>query len=451
MRKEQYHMTQREMQKLIVINKAIDGTLAVKEAAQVLDLSQRQIFRLKKGVKEQGESFVIHKNKGRKPANAIPKDVADNVVYLKQNKYPDANFSHFRDLLEEREDIKLSQSSVYRILTSAGIQSPKKHRKAPKAHTRRKRKPQAGLLVQIDCSIHEWIPSMGKLALHGAIDDATGQVLGAYLTYTECIEGYFEVIRQIINQYGVPLSLYSDRHTIFVSPNKDKLSIEEQLEGKMVNQTQFQRAMEELGITIINARSPQAKGRIERLWETFQDRLIVELRLEGVDSIEKANEFILDFVKRFNDKFAVEPEDPTSAFRELPSGLDLDNVLCIKMSRTVDNGSVFSLDGQYYQLVDEKGKIVPVTPRAKIMVLTSSRIGIRVQYGNNIYAVQRLDEPPKKAQKAKQAGSSNKPTPHKPAADHPWKQVWKKTPSYWYEESDREILEALYNSSRAWR
>ncbi|SHF39063.1 Transposase [Caldanaerobius fijiensis DSM 17918] len=245
-------MTKREVQKLIVINKTIDGILTIREAAQALNLSERQIFRLKKGVKEQGESFVIHKNRGRKPANAIPEDVVRRVIDLKQNKYQDANFSHFRDLLEEREGIILSYSSVYRLLTSAGIQSPRNHRKPPKVHARRKRKPQAGLLVQIDCSPFEWIPSMGQLALHGAIDDATGQVLALYLTDNECMEGYFELMRRIIQNYGIPLSLYTDRHTIFVSPNKDKLSIEEQLEGKTVNQTQFERAMSELGITIIN-------------------------------------------------------------------------------------------------------------------------------------------------------------------------------------------------------
>ncbi|WP_052210461.1 hypothetical protein [Thermoanaerobacter sp. YS13] len=167
----------------------------------------------------------------------------------------------------------------------------------------------------------------------------------------------------------------------------------------MVNQTQFERAMSELGIAMIYASSPQAKGRVEKLWDTLQDRLKVELRLASIDSIEKANEFLKEFLIRFNARFAVESEDPIPAFRELPSNVDLDNILCIKETRIVDNGGVFSFKGNYYQPIDEKGKIIPVPPRSKIIVLTSSRIGIRVQYGNQVFAVQKLDERPKKLQK----------------------------------------------------
>ncbi|AEE95359.1 ISNCY family transposase [Mahella australiensis] len=444
-------MTESEMQKLVVINKVIDGTLTASEAAQVLDLSVRQIFRLKKGVKEQGASFVIHKNRGRKPANALSDELVNHILTLRKEKYFDTNFSHFRDLLEDDKGIILSNSSVYRILDNAGIQSPRKHRRPRKIHARRERMPQAGMLVQIDCTSFEWIPSVGNMALHGAIDDATGQVLALYFTENECMNGYFELMRTIIGQYGIPISLYADKHTIFASPNKGKISIEEQLEGKVVNETQFQMAMSTLGISIINARSPQAKGRVERLWNTLQDRLRAELRIYGIDSMEKANEFLPKFLERYNKRFAIEPQDPEPAFRELPPDIDLDNILCVKLSRKVDNGGVFSLHSQYYQVVCDDGKTVaPIVPRAKITVLTSPRIGIRVQYGNNIYAVKKLDEPPKKAQKANKASSSSTAKPYKPSPTHPWKQGWQKAPSYWYEESDREILEALYNSSRAW-
>lgn len=451
MRREEINMTKRELQKLIIIQQTIERKLTVREAAQALGLSERQIFRLKKGVSEQGMSFVIHKNKGRKPANATSPEVVSKVIYLKQNVYFDANFSHFRDLLEEREGIILSQPTVYRILSSAGIKSHRRHHKTHKTHKRRKRKPQAGMLVQIDCSPFEWLPNMGKLALHGAIDDATGQVLGLYFTENESMEGYFEVMRQVITQYGIPIALYSDKHTIFTSPKKDKLSIEEQLEGKVVNQTQFERAMSELGISMIYASSPQAKGRVEKLWDTLQDRLKVELRLAGIDSIEKANEFLKEFLIRFNARFAVVAEDPIPAFRELPSNVDLDNILCIKETRIVDNGGGFSFKGNYYQPIDEKGKIIPVPPRNKIIVLTSSRIGIRVQYGNQVFATQKLDERPKKLQKPTQSTSSSKSKAHKPASNHPWKQNLQSTSLYWWEEYDRELIKSLYNSTCAWR
>jgi hypothetical protein len=158
------------------------------------------------------------------------------------------------------------------------------------------------------------------------------------------------------------------------------------------------------------------------------------------------------FLERYNKRFAVEPQDPEPAFRELPPDIDLDNMLCVKLSRKVDNDGVFSLHSQYYQVVCDDGKTAaPIAPRAKITVLTSPRIGIRVQYGNNIYAVRKLDEPSKKAQKANKASSSSTAKPYKPSPTHPWKQGWQKAPSYWYEESDREILEDQYNSSHAWR
>jgi hypothetical protein len=142
------------------------------------------------------------------------------------------------------------------------------------------------MLVQIDASPHEWIIGGELFTLHGAIDDATGEILALFFTPNECMEGYFEIIRQIVKNYGIPMSLYCDRHTIFVSPNDGKLSIEDQLKGKTVNLTQFGRAMEELGITIIKANSPQAKGRIEKLWDTLQSRLPVEFKIRGIDTME---------------------------------------------------------------------------------------------------------------------------------------------------------------------
>jgi len=168
-------MTPMEMTRLRVINQIIDRVISIREAAELLNLSERQVMRLKKGVKEQGPGFIIHKNRGRKPSHAISEELRDTIVKLKKSKYKEANFKHFKELLEEHEDISLSYPSVHRILTQAGITSPKKHRK-PKAHHRRKRKPQEGILVQIDASPHTWIIEGKPLSLHGAIDDATGKI-----------------------------------------------------------------------------------------------------------------------------------------------------------------------------------------------------------------------------------------------------------------------------------
>ena len=451
MREEILNMTQKEITRLIVINQTIDKVITVREAAELLDLSERQVIRLKKGVVEQGPAFIIHKNRGRKPQHTLPDEVRMKVVELKQTKYKEANFNHFVELLEEHEGIKVSYASVHRTLTQAGIKSPKKHCKR-KSHHRRKRKPQKGMLVQIDASPHEWIIGGELFTLHGAIDDATGEILALFFTPNECMEGYFEIIRQIVKNYGIPMSLYCDRHTIFVSPNDGKLSIEDQLKGKTVNLTQFGRAMEELGITIIKANSPQAKGRIEKLWDTLQSRLPVEFKIRGIDTMEAANAFLSQFIVAYNEKFAVEPENPELAFRPLEPGIELDHILCIKEERTIIEDSAFSYKGKYYQLV-KNGKKATAMPKAKLTVLSSSKIGVKALYAGVVYDTLVLEQRPKKKALKSSKKQPQKRTPVKPAADHPWRQMPQKRPNFAYEETDREIIEMLnqlFNSTRAW-
>jgi hypothetical protein len=240
MREEQYHLTQKEMIKLQVISKALEERLTVKEAAAALRLSERQVKRLKKGVAAEGPSFLIHKNRDRLPANAITADTKATIINLKETKYKKANFSHFTELLAEYENVLASRASIQRILNSAGIKSPKKHRKTKK-YQRRKRKAQAGLLVQLDASPFAWLGGDERYSLHGAIDDATGMLLGLYLTKNECLNGYFALMKQVFTAYGIPAQLYSDRHTIFFVSKKKPLSLDEQLAGKTEQLTQFGR------------------------------------------------------------------------------------------------------------------------------------------------------------------------------------------------------------------
>lgn len=255
-----YHLSKKQLDRYNIISLTIAGHLKIKEAANQLELSERQVIRLKKGVMEHGVEFLIHKNTNRKPAHALDDSLKKSIVDLKLSEpYRNSNFSHFKELLEAK-DVSISYSALHDLLSEAGIKSPKKQRK-PKKHRRRKRMSQSGLLVQIDATPFDWFGDGQMYALHGAIDDATGKVLGLYLCKNECLHGYLEMSRQMLLSHGVPVSLYSDKHTIFRSPKTDKLSIEEQLAGKKVNHTQFSRAMQELGISIIYARSPQAKGR----------------------------------------------------------------------------------------------------------------------------------------------------------------------------------------------
>ena len=256
-RKEQYHMTEKEMVGLKVAERLIEGQMKIEEAARILNISTRQAIRIKGRVKKIGPEAAIHGNRERKPKNATEDNVKDLVVELKKDRYGKANFTHFAELISENEKIHLSRPTVHRILAGAGIKSPRKKKKT-KAHHYRKRMDCPGAMVQLDASPYPWLGG-GKLNLHGAIDDASGNVLGLYLAKEECLEGYFEVARQMIKGSGIPVSTYNDRHTILVSPKKAKLSIDDQLEGKIEPYTQFSAAMDELGITMIAAGTPQAK------------------------------------------------------------------------------------------------------------------------------------------------------------------------------------------------
>lgn len=211
-----YLMSQKQLNRFAVISKLIDGHLTIAEAAVSLGLSERQIIRLKKGVATQGAEFLIHKNTNRKPVHAIDDAISAKIVALKQSEpYQSANFLHFQELLERHEAIKISYSALHSILTQANIKSPKKCRRF-KPHRRRKRKPQEGLLIQMDATPFEWFGTNEKFALHGAIDDATGKIVGLYMTKNECLHGYWETTRQILLNHGIPVSLYTDRHAIFL-------------------------------------------------------------------------------------------------------------------------------------------------------------------------------------------------------------------------------------------
>lgn len=433
MNEVQYLMTQKQLNRYKVISLVIEKKLTIAEAANDLGLSERQIIRLKKGVIKHGPGFLIHKNSGRKPSHAIPDELEEQIISLKKSDlYAKANFLHFRDLLEEHENIKISYTPLYRILTNAGFESPKKRRKL-KSHHRRKRKAREGILIQVDATPFDWFDNGEIYNLHGAIDDATGKVVGLFLTKNECLLGYLNVARQMVLQFGIPVSIYSDRHSIFVSPKADKISIEDQLNGKVVNETQFGRAMSELGITMHKARSPQAKGRVERLWGTLQSRLPVEFKIAGITGIEAANAFLATYIDKFNEKFSVEPAEPESMFRPVTDIDFVNHTLCVKQERCLDNGYVFSFYNRHFKITEDQAASIP--PKSRIKVLVSPEFGIKAQYRNLVYDVIPYIKP--KKQNTKPSGTR---TVYTPPDDHYYKYghiAWKKVT---FEDSDRDIL-----------
>ena len=381
-------LKQNELKRASLIEACIEGKCTVKQVANALGLSERRVKQIKKEVKENGVKSIQHGNRGRKPKNTIPDEVRKKILELRSSyDYELSNFMHFQELLKERENIDISYSSLYKILKNAGIKSPKKHRKS-KLHHRRKRKACEGMMLQADGTPFDWFENGQQYSLHGFIDDATGKITGLYMCKNECLFGYLEVLRQTLENYGIPLSLYPDKFSVFFPPKKvdDHITIEEQLNGRQKGITQFGRIVEELGIEMFPASSPQAKGRIERLWETLQSRLLTEFRINKIKTIEQANNFLIAYIPKYNAKFAIQPLNTTSVFLKLPKKYDLDELLCVKFERTIDNAGVFSLNNSKFQIMDTS-----LPPKTKVQIFLSQKIGLRVKVNNKIYDVQPLE------------------------------------------------------------
>jgi len=438
-------LNQKESRRVYVMEQVLAGKLTVRQAAELLSLSERQVKRLKGGLKREGLAALAHKNRGRKPKHAIPEEVRRQVVSLATTAYHDASCQHMAELLHRYQGINLSSRSIRRLLAQAGIPNPHT-RKAPRRRRSRDRMPREGLLIQCDSSPFNWLEDRGpKLTLHGAIDDATGKILGLLFRPQEDLHGYLLALQQVVTNYGVPHSLYSDRHTIFFSPKKDKLSIEDELAGRKVPLTQFGQALHQLGITHIPARSPQAKGRVERLWGTLQHRLLVELRLAGVSNADQANAFLPGFIDSFNQRFAVEPAETQSAFRPAPPPGELNRILALKIDRKASNGSLISYSGQTYQLVDEHGAIALLRPRSTVNIFCHLDGSISALYDNKPYRLKPFTTPAPVAKQPSKNHDSPRPQP-KPAKDHPWrKPCIKPRPKYYPYPGDFNERDQLWS------
>jgi transposase len=335
-------LNSQEQQRLLVLNRLLAGDLTAAQAGVLLGRSVRHTRRLLAAYRQQGAAALAHGNRGRPPAHALPPATQQAVLAAARTAYAGCNHSHLTDLLATREDLHLSRSSVRRILLAAG-ERPARHRRAPAHRARRARYPQAGQLLQLDASTHAWLEARGpRLSLLAAIDDATGAVPFALFREQEDTAGYLELLRGVVGTLGRPLAVYHDQHSIFVHTGPARLSVAEQLAGARAP-TQFGRLLRELEITAITAHSPQAKGRIERLWGTWQERLVVELRLAGASTREQANAVVQAYLPRFNAQFAVPAAQEGSAYRPLAAGVDLEQLCCFKYERVVgaDNTAPF--------------------------------------------------------------------------------------------------------------
>lgn len=345
-----------EQARLVVLGRVDRRELTAVAAAELLGVSERQVRRLLAGYRHEGAAAVAHGNRGRPSTRALDSAVRARVVALARTTYAHCNHQHLSELLAEREGITVSRSSLRRMLLAAGVSTPRK-RRGPKHRSRRDRMAQEGMLLQIDGSRHAWLGDQRPmLTLIAAIDDAIGTVPYALFREQEDAHGYFLLLETIVTRpgYGRPLAIYRDRHGIFERSTKEPETLAEQLAGRR-EPTQFGRLLEELDITAIPARSPQAKGRIERLWGTFQDRLVAELLLAGAETIDDANALLPSFLKRFNARFYVFPQLAGTAYRPLAPGMVAAELFCFKYLATVANDNTVPFAGQQLQLLPGPG------------------------------------------------------------------------------------------------
>jgi len=327
-------MSEKELQRVKVIENAVEGRLKVGEAARLLQVSARQVQRLKRRYRPDSVAWVRHGNRGRPMPWALPAVLRQTVLQLARGKYAGFNDSHLCEKLRSQENLSLSRETVRRILRRAKLASPQKRR--PRQYrARRLRRPRFGMMALTDASRHDWLQGRGpELTLMGFQDDATSQILAAHFQLeAENTLGYFRALHALVTTHGVPLSLYRDRHGIF-QRNDPHWTLAEQLAGKQ-SPTQLGRALEELGIQQIPAYSPQAKGRIERAWRTCQDRLVSELRLAHACDLDSANQVLARFCADYNQRFAVPAREAQRDFRSLPPRFDLARCLSFRYQRVV--------------------------------------------------------------------------------------------------------------------
>lgn len=442
------NLSMNELLKYEVIKSLADHSSSSKQrAALTLNCSVRHVNRMLKGYKEFGKQYFIHGNKGRKPANTIPEHTRRLIIDLYRTKYFGANFTHFTELLEKYEGLHISVSAVMSILESEYILSPKatkakkkrikQHLKelkkdfpdklaednipsnlidATDAHSRRPRAAYFGELQQMDATPFEWIP--GNIwHLHLAIDDASGTVTGAYFDTQETLNGYYHVFHQILTTYGIPYKFFTDRRTVFTYKKKNSPSLDED------TYTQFAYACKQLGVELESSSVPQAKGRVERLNQTLQSRLPIELRLAGISTIDAANEFLNSYIKEFNKKFALPLKSIKSVFEMQPQNDKINLILAVLCERTVDSGHCLRHSNKYYRMLDSKGLQVHYRKGTKAMFIQAFDGGKYCCINDkDIYA---LEEIPEHEAKSKDLDADYVPPKPKkkyiPPMNHPWR------------------------------
>jgi len=403
-------LNKKELKRLHIVKKVFEGVIKQVEAGEILGLSERQIRRLVKEVRKEGDRGIAHKSRGKASNRAIAREIKEKAIGLYREKYKGFGPTLLSEKLLELEGIKISDETLRNWLIETG--DWEKVRKSRTHRQWRERKHYFGEMVQMDGSHHDWLEGRGsELVLMGYIDDATNTVFARFYDYEGTIPA-MESFKHYIEKYGIPMSVYLDRHSTYKSTGKP--TIEDELANKMPK-SQFERALEELGVRVIHAYSPQAKGRIERLFKTLQDRLVKEMRLKGIKTKDEANEFLKHYLRLHNERFSIKPAKEGDLHRGIPEDVDIDRILCIKTKRTLRNDFTISHDGNLYQITERvHGKEVIVEERIDgSMLITYDNRRLKFKEITSRPVIDKVTEPKVIQSKPKKV--------YIPPKDHPWR------------------------------
>ena len=448
MRKAELRMNEQE--KYEVIKELVDHNGNKNRASKKLGISRRQIDRLIIKYKEKGKSGFVHGNRGHIPTKALDKSISEDIILLYRTKYQDFNFNHFKEYLEEEENINVSYDFIYKHLTKAGILSPRARKKTKRkyikqkllkekkinlsmnkeqintiinheisledSHPRNEKPKYFGEIIEMDGSIHLWF-GVKKVCLHLAIDKATSTIVGAYFDKQETLKGYYNILYQILNNYGIPYSFLTDNRTVFnyMSLNPDKRTSDKDV------LTQFGYACKQLGIDLKTTSISQAKGLIERTNGTFQGRLVNELKLNGITTIEEANKYLTEiFVPKFNNKFAMNYKKFKSVFEKSPELNSINYTLAFLTPRKIDSGNSIKFKNKYYQPYFNN-ELKCFLPKTECLVIESFSGELLVTIDEKVFELKELSRNERFSKEFDEVKEIKSKIKYIPPMSHPWK------------------------------
>ena len=448
MRKVELRMNEKEKYK--IIKELVDHNGNKNRASKKLGLSRRQIDRLIIIYKEKGKAGFVHGNRTKKPVNALDKSISEDIILLYKNKYQDWNFNHFKEFLKKDENIDVSYDFIYKTLTKEGILSPKARKKTKRefakqkllkekkinlamtdeqintivnheialedSHPRGEKPKYFGEVIEQDGSIHQWFGDI-KTCLHLAIDKATSTIVGAYFDKQETLNGYYHVFYQILTNYGIPYKFLTDNRTVFnyISLNPDKRTSDKDV------LTQYGYACKQLGVDLETTSVSQAKGLIERTNGTFQGRLVNELKLYGITTIEDANKYLIDvFVPYFNERFALDYKKFESVFEESPNKERINYTLAVLTPRKIDNGNSIKYYGKYYQPY-LNNKLKCFAPKTEALVIKAFNGDLLVTIDEQVLELRELSRNERFSKEFDEVIEIKEKKKYIPPMTHPWK------------------------------